>query len=129
MAAKYASDLLVVGGASAGGRGGRIGGGAGGGVAVAGDRHWGGACVNVGCVPKKIMVNAAEYGMWAEDAAAFGWDVRKGPHDWAKLIAARDWEVERLSGGYRKLLETAGATVFEAHARFLDPHKIGRAHV
>ena len=77
-------------------------------VGVAEERFWGGTCVNVGCVPKKIMVNAAEYGAWAEDAAAFGWDIAAPRHDWAKLAAARDAEVARLSGIYGKLLAGAG---------------------
>ena len=56
-------------------------------VALIEAKELGGTCVNVGCVPKKIMVNAAEYGMWAEDAGAFGWDIAKGGFDLAKLAA------------------------------------------
>ena len=41
-------------------------------VAVAEERFWGGTCVNVGCVPKKLLVQAGEYGGWADDAAGFG---------------------------------------------------------
>ncbi|MDB5374557.1 MAG: glutathione-disulfide reductase, partial [Belnapia sp.] len=67
-------------------------------VAIEEERFCGGTCVNVGCVPKKIMVNAAEYGMWAQDAAAFGWEVTKGSFDLAKLAARRDAEVARLNG-------------------------------
>ena len=51
-------------------------------MGIAEERFWGGTCVNVGCVPKKIMVNAAEYGQWAEDAAAFGWNVEKTASTW-----------------------------------------------
>jgi glutathione reductase (NADPH) len=117
-------DLFVIGGGSAGVRCGRIAAGHGARVGIAEERFWGGTCVNVGCVPKKIMVNAAEYGMWAEDAAAFGWDIAKGAHDWAKLAAARDAEVTRLSAIYTKLLQGAGATVFDARATLIDPHTI-----
>jgi glutathione reductase (NADPH) len=80
--------------------------------------------VNVGCVPKKIMVNAAEYGAWAEDAAAFGWSIETHGHDWAKLAAARDAEVARLSGIYGRLLGNAGVTSFDARATFLDAHSL-----
>jgi glutathione reductase (NADPH) len=80
--------------------------------------------VNVGCVPKKIMVNAAEYGAWAEDAAAFGWSIETHGHDWAKLTAARDAEVARLSGIYGRLLGNAGVTSFDARATFLDAHSL-----
>ena len=121
----YDFDLFVIGGGSGGVRCGRIAAGHGARVAVAEERFWGGTCVNVGCVPKKIMVNAAEYGAWAEDAAAFGWPHhRHQAHDWAKLAAARDAEVARLSGIYGRLLAGAGVTSFDARATFLDAHTL-----
>ena len=122
--AGYDFDLFVIGGGSAGVRCARIAAGHGARVGVAEERFWGGTCVNVGCVPKKIMVNAAEYGLWAEDAAAFGWNIEKHGHDWARLAAARDAEVARLSAIYDKLLKGAGATTFDARAVMLDPHAI-----
>ncbi len=120
----YDYDLFVIGGGSAGVRCARISAQHGARVAVAEERFWGGTCVNVGCVPKKIMVNAAKYGMWAEDARAFGWDISVGGHDWAKLAAARDAEVARLSGIYDKLLAGVGVTRFDARATFLDAHTL-----
>jgi glutathione reductase (NADPH) len=122
--AGYDFDLFVIGGGSAGVRCARIAAGHGARVGIAEERFWGGTCVNVGCVPKKIMVNAAEYGMWAEDAAAFGWTIESHGHDWAKLAAARDAEVTRLSAIYDKLLKGAGATTFDARATFVDPHTV-----
>jgi glutathione reductase (NADPH) len=120
----YDFDLFVIGGGSGGVRSARIAAGHGARVAVAEERFWGGTCVNVGCVPKKIMVNAAEYGAWAEDAAAFGWSIETHGHDWAKLAAARDAEVARLSGIYGRLLGNAGVTSFDARATFLDAHSL-----
>jgi glutathione reductase (NADPH) len=117
-------DLFVIGGGSAGVRCARISAGHGARVAIAEERHWGGTCVNIGCVPKKLMVQAGEYGGWAEDAAGFGWTMQKGPHDWGKLIAAKDREITRLEGIYRKLLTGAGATVFDGHATFIDAHTV-----
>ena len=117
-------DLFVIGGGSAGVRCGRISAGHGARVAVAESRFWGGTCVNVGCVPKKLMVQAAEYGALAEDARGFGWDIAVRGHDWAAFAARRNAEIARLSGIYRKLLEGAGATVFEARARLVDPHTV-----
>ena len=127
----YDYDLFVIGGGSAGVRCARIAAGHGARVAIAEERFWGGTCVNVGCVPKKIMVNAAEYGTWIEDAPAFGWEVAKGPHDWAKLARVRDAEVQRLSGLYRGMLENAGCTVFECRASFVDAHtlQVGESRV
>jgi len=123
--AGYDFDLFVIGGGSGGVRCARIAASHGARVAVAEERFWGGTCVNVGCVPKKIMVNAAEYGAWAEDAAAFGWPHHRHlHHDWGKLAAARDAEVARLSGIYSRLLAAAGVTCFDARATFLDPHTL-----
>ncbi|MFN6956554.1 MAG: FAD-dependent oxidoreductase, partial [Acetobacteraceae bacterium] len=117
-------DLFVIGGGSAGVRCARISAGHGARVAIAEERFWGGTCVNVGCVPKKIMVQAAEYGMWAGDAPAFGWEATSPRHDWAALARARDAEVARLSGIYRRLLAGANATVFDARATLVGPHEI-----
>jgi glutathione reductase (NADPH) len=120
----YDFDLFVVGGGSAGVRCARISAGHGARVAVAEERFWGGTCVNVGCVPKKIMVNATEYGGWAEDGAAFGWDIEVKGHDWARLAERRNREIERLSGIYGKLLKGNGVTTFDARATFLDAHTL-----
>ncbi|HVZ07610.1 glutathione-disulfide reductase [Rhodopila sp.] len=117
-------DLFVIGGGSAGVRCARISAGHGARVAVAEERFWGGTCVNIGCVPKKLLVQAGEYGAWADDAAGFGWTIQKGPHDWAKLIAAKDREITRLEGIYRKLLSGAGATIFDGRAVLEDAHTV-----
>jgi glutathione reductase (NADPH) len=117
-------DLFVIGGGSAGVRCARIAAGHGARVGIAEERFWGGTCVNVGCVPKKLLVQAGEYGAFADDAAGFGWQIKKGPHDWAKLIAAKDREIGRLNTIYKRLLNGAGARVFEARAVFDGPHTL-----
>jgi glutathione reductase (NADPH) len=117
-------DLFVIGGGSAGVRCARIAAGHGARVGIAEDRFWGGTCVNIGCVPKKFMVYAAEYGFAAEDARGFGWNTPKGSHDWATLIAAKDTEIGRLNGIYKRLLDQAGAKIYETRATFIDAHTI-----
>lgn len=117
-------DLFVIGGGSAGVRCARISAGHGARVAIAEARHWGGTCVNVGCVPKKIMVQAAEYRGAFADARAFGWEVTVSGHDWAALKARRDAEVARLSGLYRSMLEGAGVALFEGRAALVDAHTV-----
>jgi len=117
-------DLFVIGGGSAGVRCARIAAGHGARVGIAEERFWGGTCVNVGCVPKKLLVQAGEYGGWADDAAGFGWTIKKGPHNWARLIAAKDAEISRLNGIYKRLLDGAGAQIFEARATFIDAHTL-----
>src|ERR1700712_3791163 len=117
-------DLFVIGGGSAGVRCARISAGHRARVGIAEERHWGGTCVNIGCVPKKLLVQAGEYGGWAGDAAGFGWTITKGPHDWGKLIPAKDRGIPRRGGIYRKLLSGVGATVFDGRAIFVDPHTV-----
>jgi len=120
----YDFDLFVIGGGSAGVRCTRIAAGHGARVGVTEERFWGGTCVNVGCVPKKLMVMASEYGHAVADSAGFGWDIASGTHDWGALIAAKNKEIARLNGIYVKLLKGAGAKVFEERATFLDPHTL-----
>ncbi len=120
----YDYDLFVIGGGSGGVRCARIAAGHGARVGIAEDTHWGGTCVNVGCVPKKIMVQASEYGRLAEDARGFGWDSHAGAHDFGALIARKDTEITRLNGIYRQLLGGAGVTMHDAHARFTGPHTL-----
>jgi glutathione reductase (NADPH) len=120
----YDFDLFVIGGGSAGVRLARIAAGHGARVGIAEDRFWGGTCVNIGCVPKKLMVMAAEYGLAADDAAGFGWDITKGAHDWPRFISAKNAEIARLNGAYTGLLERAGAKIFNARATIRDDHTV-----
>jgi glutathione reductase (NADPH) len=117
-------DLFVIGGGSGGVRCARIAASHGARVGIAEERHWGGTCVNVGCVPKKLMVQAAEYAAWAADSHGFGWDTVPGKHDWAALMAAKDAEIARLNGIYVKLLENSGVSWFFERAVFVDAHTL-----
>src|SRR5436309_14492398 len=114
--AQYDYDLFTIGAGSAGVRASRTSAFYGAKVAVAEQRYLGGTCVNVGCIPKKLLVYAADFADEFIDAAGFGWAVGERHVDWADLIARKDREIERLNGVYRRLLEGAGARVFEAHA-------------
>ncbi len=120
----YDFDLFVIGGGSGGVRCARIAATHGARVGVAESTHWGGTCVNVGCVPKKLMVMAADYGIAVADSRGFGWDTQPGIHDWAAFIAKKDAEISRLNAIYVRLLTSAGCTLFDAHARFVDPHTL-----
>ncbi len=117
-------DLFVIGGGSGGVRCARIAAGHGARVGIAEERHWGGTCVNVGCVPKKLMVQAAEYAGFVADSHGFGWDTAPGRHDWHRFMAAKDAEIGRLNATYVKLLENSGVTWFFQRAVFEDPHTL-----
>lgn len=77
----------------------------------------GGTCVNVGCVPKKIMWNAAQLAHAAHDAPDYGFDLSLARHDWAQLKRKRDAYVERLNGIYAANLERRAVTLLRARAR------------
>ena len=70
--AQYDYDLFTIGAGSAGVRASRMSAFYGAKVAVAEERYLGGTCVNVGCIPKKLLVYAAHFGEDFEDAAGFG---------------------------------------------------------
>ena len=127
----YDFDLFVIGGGSGGVRCARVAAGHGARVAIAEQRFWGGTCVNVGCVPKKLMVMAADYGGAVQDARGFGWRAEQCTHDWPTMIDAIDTEVRRLSGLYAEMLGNSKVRMFDAHARFIDAHTldVGGEHI
>ena len=120
----YDFDLFVIGAGSGGVRCARIAASLGARVAIAESRHWGGTCVNLGCVPKKLFVRASAFAEIFEDSHGFGWSATNITHDWISLIAAKNREITRLNSVYTSLLEKAGVTLFTGHARFLNPHTL-----
>ncbi len=121
----YDFDLFVIGAGSGGVRAARFAAGFGARVAVAESRYLGGTCVNVGCVPKKLLVYGAHYADELEQAGGYGWHLGAAPRfDWATLVANKDREIQRLNGVYRKLLADSGVTLLEGHARLTDAHSV-----
>jgi glutathione reductase (NADPH) len=84
----------------------------------------GGTCVNVGCVPKKIMWSAAELAHGIEDAAGYGFDVSLNGHDWATLRSRREAYITRLNGIYEKNLAQRGVALLRGHGRLSGPNRI-----
>lgn len=120
----YDYDLFVIGAGSGGTRASRIAASHGARVAVAEERYLGGTCVNVGCVPKKLLTYAAHFAEDFEDAAGFGWTVGARRHDWGQLIANKDREIARLNGIYDGLIRNAGATLYDGRAVLTGPHSV-----
>lgn len=120
----YDYDLFVIGAGSGGVRASRMAAGYGARVAVAEERYLGGTCVNVGCVPKKLLVCASAFADHYREASGFGWRAEQPAFDWARLIANKNREIERLNGIYRGLLDGAGVELFEGRARLIDPHSV-----
>jgi glutathione reductase (NADPH) len=117
-------DLFVIGAGSGGVRAARMSAGFGARVAIAECSRLGGTCVNVGCVPKKLLVYASSYASDFEDCVGFGWQRPEPSFDWPTLIANKDREIARLNSIYRNLLETAGVRIFDGRARLLDRHTL-----
>ena len=84
----------------------------------------GGTCVNVGCVPKKVMWYAATLAEHFGMAAGYGFDVTAAPVDWARLKSARDAYIARLNGIYAGNLERRGVTHLQGEARFVDARTV-----
>lgn len=120
----YDFDLFVIGAGSGGVRAGRFAAGFGARVAVAESRYLGGTCVNVGCVPKKLLVYGAHYAEDFEQAKSFGWTTGEPGFDWQTLIANKDRQIQHLNGIYRNLLVNSGVTLLEGHAALKGPHEV-----
>ncbi|MDS4028570.1 MAG: glutathione-disulfide reductase [Candidatus Contendobacter sp.] len=84
----------------------------------------GGTCVNVGCVPKKVMWHAAHLAHALDDAPGYGFRLDYFGFDWQKLKTARDRFVNNLNEWYLGYLAEAGVTLIRGLARFVDAHTL-----
>ena len=120
----YDYDLFVIGAGSGGVRAARIAAQSGAKVAIAEEYRIGGTCVIRGCVPKKFMVYASDYGRKVEEARNYGWDVEMKGFDFPKFMSNLHAEVDRLSGIYLRNLANAGVDVFEERAEMKDANTV-----
>ncbi len=121
----YDYDYFVIGAGSGGVRSSRIAASLGAKVGIAEYKAVGGTCVNVGCVPKKIMAYAADYHGHFEDAKGYCWDIQVPERlDWKKFISRKNDEIKRLNGIYDGILEKAGVEYHAGYARFIDEHTL-----
>ena len=97
-------------------------------MAIAEPGRFGGTCVNVGCIPKKLFSYAAH---WREDfklAEAYGWTLSspsfEPSFDWPKLLANKDREIARLNGVYERVLVNAGVEIHRARAQVVDKNSV-----
>jgi glutathione reductase (NADPH) len=117
-------DFLVLGGGSGGVAAARRAAQHGAKVVLVEAGRLGGTCVNVGCVPKKMMWSAASLAEAMHDASGYGFDIGVPELDWSRLKRARDDYVRFLNGTYRRNLEVEGVTVVEGFGRLLDERTI-----
>jgi glutathione reductase (NADPH) len=93
-------------------------------AAVIEPHRLGGTCVNVGCVPKKVMWNAASVAQSLTDANDYGFNITLGDSDWPALKRKRDAYVLRLNGIYERNLAAKGVAYVRGAARFLDSNTV-----
>lgn len=117
-------DFFVLGAGSGGVRAARIAASLGASVGICEESRLGGTCVNIGCVPKKLYVYAADFADAFEDAAGFGWSVDAPSFDWSTLQGNKDAEIARLNSIYGRLLENAGVTIHRGRGVLTKPGTI-----
>jgi len=117
-------DLIVIGAGSGGVRAARMSAGYGKRVAIIEGRFLGGTCVNVGCVPKKMLVYGARFAEEFEQARGYGWTTSALQFDWQRLIENKNREIERLNGVYQRLLENAGVQIIRGWARVTGANSV-----
>lgn len=122
--AKFDYDLFVIGAGSAGIRASRVAAFYGARVAIAEEKYLGGTCVNVGCIPKKLLAYAAHFAEDLEDAIKFGWQVDVNRFDWPTLIANKNSEIGRLNNVYGDILHDAGVNIIDGRARVTDANTV-----
>jgi len=93
-------------------------------TAIAEERFFGGTCVNVGCIPKKLYTYAAGFSDDCRDAAGYGWQVSAPSFDWSVLKQNKDKEIKRLNGIYENLLTSAGVDIQRGRAELTGPHRV-----
>ena len=97
-------------------------------VAIAECAQFGGTCVNVGCIPKKLFSYAAHFREEFEIAQAYGWNAGwnagEARFDWPTLLANKDREIARLNGVYEGVLVKAGVEIHRQRAEVVSPHEV-----
>ncbi len=88
------------------------------------DERLGGTCVNVGCVPKKVMWHAAEIAQVMREAGDYGFSVNGPLHDWGTLVKRRENYIKRLNGIYDRNLENKSVEWITGAAHFVDAHTV-----
>lgn len=85
----------------------------------------GGTCVNVGCIPKKMMHYSALLAEARDDQIAQGWDINKDQtFKWEKMVKAVQQHIKSLNWGYKSDLMKLKVKYFNSYATFLDEHTI-----
>lgn len=114
-------DYIVIGGGSGGIASANRAGLHGAKVLLIENNQLGGTCVNVGCVPKKVMWQASEMlEMIKRDAPSYGITADLQEFDFTELVARREKYIDFLHGAYQKGLDSNAVTLVRGYAKFVD---------
>jgi len=117
-------DMFTIGAGSGGVASSRRAGEYGAKVAICEASRVGGTCVMRGCVPKKLLMYGASYSEQFADAAGFGWELEAPKLDWAKLMDAKERELDRLEQIYLRLLRDSKVELIEGRGTIIDAHTV-----
>src|SRR5512135_3490729 len=109
-------DLMTIGAGSGGVAASRYAASKGARVAICEADRVGGTCVIRGCVPKKIFMYAAQFADAFADAVGYGWRLPQADFDLARLTAAKDADLFRIEGIYRRMLADSGVRLIAGRA-------------
>ncbi len=121
---KFDYDLFVIGAGVGGTSAARKAAALGARVAIAEQEDVGGTCVNRGCVPKKLIVYAADFALQDRLASSYGWSECKRQLNWSKLMQAVHQHVEKVNQSYLQKLKKEGVELLRGHATLVDAHTV-----
>jgi glutathione reductase (NADPH) len=93
-------------------------------VAVIEKDRLGGTCVNVGCVPKKLMYEAANFLEDVKHCYSFGVEIPDHKFYWQRLKEKVDNHIRIVNGRYVEGLANSGVEVINGYGTFVDAHTV-----
>lgn len=120
----YDYDLFIMGAGSAGAAAASKAASLGLRVAVAEEEALGGTCLNRGCIPKKLIVYAADFALQNKIAIDYGWSTNTSHFNWTQFIRSVHKQIDRINGSYQEKFKESGITLVRGHATFVDAHTI-----
>ena len=117
-------DMIVIGGGSGGLAAARRASEYGARCAVIESHKLGGTCVNVGCVPKKVMWTTSRIAEMLHDAPDYGFSIDNRGFDWSAIKTSRDAYIKRLNDIYETNLEKAKVAYISGQAQFVSPNSV-----
>ncbi|MEO1430039.1 MAG: glutathione-disulfide reductase [Cyanobacteria bacterium J06632_19] len=120
----YDYDLFIMGAGSAGAAAASKAASLGLRVAVAEQEALGGTCLNRGCIPKKLIVYAADFALHNKIATDYGWSKSSSHFDWTQFIHSVHKQIDRINRSYQEKFEKSGIELIRDHATFVDNHTI-----